>query len=435
VKVRQRRPRDAGSVVSRRRADGSDAFMLKWKTYTRTVDVPSKGEALKLLPAFVAEAQSGDIDARRAAAKALTEQPTLTDWVAVFLDRHVSQEADRLGTRIAYASVLQRYVLPTLGAHRLNEITGPMVRDCFQDTRRKGRAVNTLKLAYAALSRAFSAAIDDGAAAVNPLPKFAKLYLGEIASASDQARRHALTRGEVLALLAACSDKPALHLWVSIMASLGLRPGEAAGLRWRDVDLDNGVVHVRGSAKQLYSGNGEASLTWVGRTKTASSVRDLAIGPTLAGLFEAERRRQEATQRMLRGGDPKVRNIASLLPDDACLFCADPATPEGLRAPRSPDTLRCQFRRAAWLAGLRDVSAHWLRHTQISHGLAGGTPLADASRRAGHKSPAVTAAIYTHAVGEGERKAALIGDGLLQAEQPLNAAEGTSDTSSDLAAG
>lgn len=57
--------------------------------------------------------------------------------------------------------------------------------------------------------------------------------------------------------------------------------------------------------------------------------------------------------------------------------------------------------------------AHWLRHTAISHALAGGTPLADVARRAGHANPAITAAIYTHAVSENERKAAMIGDSLL----------------------
>ena len=36
MKVRQRRPKDAGSIVVRKRADGSEAFMLKYRGYTRT---------------------------------------------------------------------------------------------------------------------------------------------------------------------------------------------------------------------------------------------------------------------------------------------------------------------------------------------------------------------------------------------------------------
>ena len=332
---------------------------------------------------------------------------------------------------------MTRYVLPTLGARRLHEITGPMIRDCFQAARRKGRAVTTLRLTYAALSRVFNAAIDDMVIAASPLPKFAKLYLGDIASASEGAKRRALSAGQVSALLAACAGDPSFRLFVAIMASCGLRPGEAAALRWQDVGHNSGVVRVRGSVKQAWMGKGVPSRTWIGRTKTRNSVRDLAIGPTLIAMFNAERERQEGIQRTLHASDPKVREL-TLLPGEACVFCADPATAEGLRQPRAPDSLRAQFRRVAKLAGLPGVSPHWLRHTEISHAIAGGTPLADASRRAGHKSPAVTAAIYTHAVGEGERKAALIGDALLapaKPEQQANQNAVTSDTPSDMAPG
>jgi integrase len=130
-------------------------------------------------------------------------------------------------------------------------------------------------------------------------------------------------------------------------------------------------------------------------------------------MLTAERDRQEAMQRELIGKPANVASIKRLVPGDGCVFPADPATPEGLRAPLSPDNLSARFRRAAIRAGLSGVTPHWLRHTAISHAIAEGTSLADASRRAGHKSPAITAAIYTHAVGEGEKKAAMIGDRLL----------------------
>jgi integrase len=45
--------------------------------------------------------------------------------------------------------------------------------------------------------------------------------------------------------------------------------------------------------------------------------------------------------------------------------------------------------------------------------MAQGTTLADASKRAGHSNPAITAAIYTHAVDDGDKQAAAIGDSLL----------------------
>src|SRR5580692_3852518 len=118
MKVRQRRPRDAGSVVVRKRKDGV-SFMLKWRGYTETVDAASKAEALALLPPFVARAQSGEIERQRAAAKAKGEQPTFKAWSEIFLAQHVSQDPDRLSTRKAYEGVLKTHVLPRLGDKRL----------------------------------------------------------------------------------------------------------------------------------------------------------------------------------------------------------------------------------------------------------------------------------------------------------------------------
>jgi integrase len=169
-------------------------------------------------------------------------------------------------------------------------------------------------------------------------------------------------------------------------------------------------LHICHAAKMVYRAKGDAPRLWIGEPKRASGKRTLAIGPALASLFAAERERQEALQRELLGRDPNVTDMKSLVPPDACVFCADPATAEGLRSQRNPNTLGRQFKRAASRASLPHVTPHWLRHTAISHAIAEGTSLADASLRAGHKNPAITAAIYTHATGEGEKKAALIGD-------------------------
>lgn len=419
MKVRQRRPRDAGSVVTRKRADGSDAFMLKWKGYTRTVAVTSKAEAMKLLPAFVAEAQSGAIERERASAAARNAQPTLDQWSETFLAQHVSQSPDRLSTRLTYQKAFRFWILPALGSHRLHEITAPMVRDALQAQFHAGRSVATLKLVLAILRRALGAAVEDGVIQANPVPTFAKLRLGLEVDTAEVARRSALTQTQVSALLAACSE-PSLRLFVAVLASCGLRPGEGVGLRWRDVDTENSVIHVRGSAKRAYPAPGLPLRVWIGATKTKSSVRDVAIGPALSALLDTERERQEAMQRMLRGHDGKVREIVSLLPADACVFPSDVASAEGLTVPVDPYLVARRFGRAAAQAGVK-ATPHALRHTSISHAIEAGLSLADTAARAGHGSVMTTARTYVHAVNESQRKAALIGDGLLgAAERPRN---------------
>jgi len=415
-----------GSFKLRRRKDGTLAMLMKVTIggvdHVRTIDAPGRKQMRDKLRDFATEVRSGAFAADKVERAKFAGQPTLAEWSPLFLSGHVSLDEDRQATRTAYGNMMRLYIVPALGTHKLSEITTPMVREALQAMYRsggqngRGLAMGTIKLVFAVFSRCFEAAKDDGYLQANPVPRFSKLKLGDVEGPAESAKRHALSKQEVAALLDACRDDASLHLWVSIMAASGLRPGEANGLRWRDVDVKANALHVRGSAKHVYSDvPGEAGRVWIGKPKTPSSLRTVTIGPALAAALASERERQERMQRELRGLDPAVRHIRTFLPADACVFPADVATEDALCAPVSPDRLAGQFRRAAGRAGLK-VSPHWLRHTAISHAIAEGTPLADASKRAGHKSPAVTAAIYTHAVGEGQSKAAAIGDSMLLEE-------------------
>ena len=146
-----------------------------------------------MLPAFVAEITSGELARKKADAKRLSEQPTFGEWSQVFLAQHVSQDPDRAATRTAYANMLRLYLLPPFGSHKLAEITAPMVREAMQELYRRGRAMRTVRLAFAVLHRAFDAAIEDEVLKVNPVPRFSKLRLGDTETAADSAKRHALT--------------------------------------------------------------------------------------------------------------------------------------------------------------------------------------------------------------------------------------------------
>jgi integrase len=264
------------------------------------------------------------------------------------------------------------------------------VREVLQGQFHAGRSIRTLRLAHAVLHRLFETAIEDGVAKANPTPKFAKLYLGDMESEAEGAKRKARTHAQVTALLAATKDLD-LRAYIAILATCGLRPGECLGLRWSDVDLKANELHVCGSAKERTEQDG-AKRTYVGKTKNTSSVRTIAIGPSLAERLAAERERQEARQRMMQGREANVRDMRSLLPAAACLFPHDDATADGLLRPTDPDNMRARFYRVAKKAGLQ-TTPHVLRHTAISHAIEGGLSLADAAARAGHASVVTTAKV------------------------------------------
>lgn len=92
-----------------------------------------------------------------------------------------------------------------------------------------------------------------------------------------------LTLDEAKALLTA-AEGHRLGALVTIGVMLGLRPGELCGLRWCDLDLDAGVLHVRQARKRETGPDGVGRLVF-GEPKTAKSRRSLDLpAPAVAAL-------------------------------------------------------------------------------------------------------------------------------------------------------
>jgi len=90
--------------------------------------------------------------------------------------------------------------------------------------------------------------------------------------------RRALTHDEARALESALAGAPDEAMWLAMLL-LGLRPGEATGLTWADVDLDEGVLHMAGDRKWTPKGY------VLGRPKTRRGNRALEMPPCLAEAF------------------------------------------------------------------------------------------------------------------------------------------------------
>jgi integrase len=73
--------------------------------------------------------------------------------------------------------------------------------------------------------------------------------------------------------------------------------------------------------------------------------------------------------------------------------------------------------RLAKKAGLKGVGIHSLRHTHASVLLANGVPVANVSKRLGHRDPYTTAKIYQHALPDTDQDVAVTWDKLV-AEKP-----------------
>jgi integrase len=165
-----------------------------------------------------------------------------------------------------------------------------------------------------------------------------------------------------------------LHpLWV-LLATTGMRRGEALGLRWSDVDLDAGRLRVVQTIIQV------RSKVRIGEPKTARGRRPIALDAGTVAVLR-EHRRRSLEERMLVGRDVEDRGLVFHHPDGSCL---------------KPDAVSAAFVRRVRAAGLPRLTLKGLRHTWATLALEHGIHPRVVQERLGHSTIAITLGIYSH---------------------------------------
>lgn len=83
--------------------------------------------------------------------------------------------------------------------------------------------------------------------------------------------------------------EPAVYLGLF----LGLRRSEVVGLRWKDVDMENGIVHIRNTVVRF------ATISELEKTKSKASKRDLFMPKALKEYLQTVWDRQEAERKLV----------------------------------------------------------------------------------------------------------------------------------------
>jgi integrase len=167
------------------------------------------------------------------------------------------------------------------------------------------------------------------------------------------------TAEHTAAFLAAVRDHP-LYPMFHVIALLGLRRGEAVGLRWSDVDLEGRMVSV---VRQVVERDG----CGVGVPKTDASCRTLALDRGTVALLKWLR------------VECSVGWVFS----------------HGQGERWSPSYVTRTFRRLVGESGLPPIRLHDLRHGAATLSLAAGNELRVVQALLGHASIVLTADTYT----------------------------------------
>lgn len=158
-------------------------------------------------------------------------------------------------------------------------------------------------------------------------------------------------------------------LGVLMALHTGLRIGELCALTWKDIDLEAGLIHVRGSIQRVKEADGQKNKTKVvlSTPKTADSVRDIPIPPVLSRILKGLKK--EASLPLLEGARNKWME---------------------------PRTLQYRFKRLLKTCGIAYFNFHMLRHAFATRCMELGFDIKSLSEIIGHSDIKVTLNLYVH---------------------------------------
>lgn len=262
-------------------------------------------------------------------------------------------------------STCNAVVLPAFGSRFICSVTKAELLELLTNEQSKGRSHSHLNNVVMVVKEVFAAAQAEGVIKINPAHG-----IKPPTSSAKPHHKRALTAAETAATLEVIRTSP--HgLLLSVLYHLGLRRGEALGLRWEDIDFTAHCVHVQ---RDIDFAAGTSNL--VGDVKTQTSNRAVPM--------------PEAAENALRA----ARGIGWVFsrPDGQPYHAGDfrrawDAIQKGL-ASADPSIDQQD--------GKSTLTPHYFRHNYATLLHRAGVPVEQARDWLGHSSIAVTMDIYTH---------------------------------------
>lgn len=340
---------------------------------------PTRQDAVRYRTQYLADLHTGK---RRGQSKIKLGDFLVQQWLPKRRDEL------KASTYASYESTITAYVLPHIGAIRLDAITPLRLEDYYRtlmNTGAKGKklragqglSAKTIQNIATILNRAYRDAIRWELISTNPVTVSVKPKRGHF----EQPHWETSTAGEFLRRV---QDDRLAAIW-QLLVTTGCRRGELLGLRWCDVDLDAATITIR-RARVL------AGRTVIFETpKSAKSRRTIAIDQR---TIRALRRWQtkQAEERLRIG--PQWKDTDGHLVTE----------PDGTLP--NPNTFLRRFKALAKQVGLPAIAVHGVRHTYITSAFDANLDESVISDRAGHSDSRITRNVYRHTLKRKDVEAA-----------------------------
>lgn len=298
-----------------------------------------------------------------------------------------------------YQKKINNHIIPSLGKYKLKAITSPMLQKLINDMYNNEYSRNSLSVVKGILSSALDYAVEPMHYVTSNPMLYVKLPSTRIQAAKSRQSPHVyISKEDMEIIFQRFPEKSTAHIPLMLGYKCGLRLGEAFGLWWEDIDLDDKTISVNRQIqwKEKDKTDPSSESYWYFTAPKYESYRTITIDDKLCDLLKHEKARQEKAKayyddlychnymddsnRLNQDGNGKEINLLCL---EECGKYTQPRIMQHTSTVINK-TLGIKF------------DFHSLRHTHCSMLLESGAKPKYVQERLGHKNIQVTLNIYQH---------------------------------------
>ena len=302
---------------------------------------------------------------------------SISDLLDYYLENYAKANLTENAYR-TYERLARLQIKPFIGKYDFTTAKKEVFINLF-NTLAKQYTKKTLKTIKVVLNGAYNMALDLDWIENSPL---ARVRLPE--NAKQRKKKEPISQEEFSRLIKKVGEDSDYYVPIMIGWYTGMRLGEILALTWNDIDLSNGIIHVR---KQVIDNK-------VSKLKTASSERDIRIGQTLTEVLLTERNRQLLARENYGTHyityAEKNGIVSEGKADTFDYVCRRPWGKAICRA-----SLQWKCTRMAEFLG-KPFSFHAMRHSHSTLLIEAGATVKAVQERLGHSRAETTMEIYSH---------------------------------------
>lgn len=306
---------------------------------------------------------------------------TVEQWLKSWISEYTGDVKPY--TKRAYTTNIKNHIIPAIGSIRMEKLAPLQVQRFYNECIRgeKNLKPKTVKNIHGVLHSALKQAVMNGIIRSNPtesctLPRIERV---EIKPFDDEAERCFLQAIE--------GDKHERLFIVDLYT--GMRKGEILGLRWSDIDFEQGTITI---SKQLQVEPFKGGRYYLAPLKNDKE-RVITPAPYVMQVLREQRRHQNEA-RLLAGGAWDEGDLPGLV------F----TTETGRHL--CHQTIGTRYKKLVTAAGLPDARFHDLRHSYAVASIRAGDDIKTVQSNLGHHSAAFTLDTYAHATAQMKRESA-----------------------------